>query len=161
MTSIVSAPADPVVVDCDDIKVFFAGIDLAAILPAHVPVPLGVLGVQARAWGVRGPETMQRDSEFQAARLAWSQRRRSGGSVADEPVPTMPGVLVVDQVKALLRDDLGTEYLRVAGRIGGEGTEWQGSWTYPPQPPEAARTLWLEFTLDGEPAGKGFEIRVQ
>ena len=161
MTSIVSAPADLVVATSDDIKVRFAGIDLAADVPAHVQAPPGALGVRVMVSGFRGPKTVDRDNEYHAARLAWYQRRKSGESDSKESVPTMPGVLVLDRVKALLRDDLGTEYRSVAGQIGGDGTEWEGSWTYLPQPPEAARALWLEFTLDGEPTGKDCEFRIQ
>lgn len=42
MTSIVSAPADLVIATCDDIKVRFAGIDLAAIFSA--PAGAGTWG---------------------------------------------------------------------------------------------------------------------
>ena len=161
MTSIVSAPADMVVATSDDIKVRFAGADLTAELPAHVQAPPGAVGVRIRVSGARGPQTMQRDSEFESARLAWYQRRQDGGPAWEESAPTMPGVLVLERVGVLLRDDLGTEYRSVAGQVGGDGTEWEGSWTYLPHPPEAARTLWLEFTLDGDLTGKECEIRIQ
>lgn len=161
MSSIVSAPADLVVATSDDIEVRFAGLDLAADLPAHVQAAPARLGVRVMVSGVRGPETMGRDNKFKAARLAWYQRRKGGDSAPEEAVSAMPGVLVLDRVAALLRDELGTEYRSVAGQIGGDGTEWEGSWTYLPQPPEAARTLWLEFTLDGEPTGKNCEIRIK
>lgn len=161
MTFIVSAPADLVVATSEGIEVRFAGIGLATGPPAHVQAPLGALGVCVMVSGVRGPETMDRDNQFRTARLAWYQRRKSGGSVPEEPAPMMPGVLVLERVGALLRDDLGTEYRCVAAQIGGEGTEWEGAWTYLPQPPDMARTLWLEFTLDGEPTGRDCEIRLQ
>ncbi|KUG56291.1 hypothetical protein AVL61_16745 [Kocuria rosea subsp. polaris] len=161
MTSIVSAPADLVVATSDDIKVRFAGADLTAVLPAHVQALPGAVGVRVMVSGARGPETMDRDNKFESARLAWYQQRKSGEPAREESAPTMPGVLVLERVGALLRDDVGTEYRPVAGQIGGDGTEWEGSWTYLPHPPEAARTLWLEFTLDGEPTGKECEIRIQ
>ncbi|MGQ1797059.1 hypothetical protein ACT4S5_08000 [Kocuria oceani] len=141
MASIVFAPADLVVATSDDIKVRFAGADLAAELPAHVQAPPGAVGVRVMVSGVRGPETMQRDSGFESARLAWYQQRQDGGPAREGSAPTMPGMLVLERVGALLRDDVGTECPSVAGQVGGDGTEWKGSWTYLPHPPEAARTL--------------------
>ncbi|MEX5303937.1 hypothetical protein [Kocuria sabuli] len=108
---------------------------------------------------VRGAETMRRDGQFQAAHLAWAQRRQEQ-MAEEEPVPLMPGFSVLDRVGVVLNDELGTEYRLVAGQAAGDGTEWESAWEFVPQPPEVPGTLRLQFTLDGTPTGKTCEVRV-
>ncbi|WP_146202162.1 hypothetical protein, partial [Kocuria rosea] len=84
MGSIVSAPADLVIATSDGINVRFTGIDLAAELSAHAQEPPGGHGVRVSLAAVRGAETMRRDGQFQAARLAWAQRE-DGGKRGKEP----------------------------------------------------------------------------
>lgn len=158
MGSIVSAPADLVIATSDGIDVRFAGIDLAAELSAHAQEPPGVHGVRISLAAVRGAETMRRDGQFQVARLAWAQRRQDQVA-AEEPVPLMPGFAVLDRVGVVLTDEVGTEYRLVAGQVAGDGTEWEAAWEFVPQPPEAAGTLGLQFTLDGTPTGQTCQVR--
>ena len=42
--------------------------------------------------------------------------------------------------------------------MAGGGTEWDARWVYTPVPPAEARTLRLEFSVDGEPTGKYCEL---
>ena len=160
MGTIVSAPADLVVATSDGIDVRFAGIDLAASLSPHAQEPPGGHGVRISLAAVRGAETMRRDGQFQAARLAWAQRRQDK-MTEEEPLPLMPGFSVLDRVWVVLSDELGTEYRLVAGQAAGDGTEWESAWEFVPPPPEAAGTLRLQFTLDGAPTGKTCEVWVQ
>ena len=159
MGSIVSAPADLVIATSDGIDVRFTGIDLAASLSPHAQEPPGGHGVRISLAAVRGAETMRRDGQFQAARLAWAQRRQDK-MTEEEPLPLMPGFSVLDRVGVVLSDELGTEYRLVAGQAAGDGTEWESAWEFVPQPPAAAGILRLQFTLDGAPTGKTCEVRV-
>ncbi|MHC5560912.1 hypothetical protein [Kocuria sp. U4B] len=159
MGSIVSAPADLVIATSDGIDVRFTGIDLAASLSPHAQEPPGGHGVRIGLAAVRGAETMRRDGQFQAARLAWAQRRQDQ-MAEEEPVPLMPGFSVLDRVGVVLNDELGTEYRLVAGQAGGDGTEWESAWEFVPQPPKVAGILRLQFTLDGASTGKTCEVRV-
>ena len=159
MGSIVSAPADLVIATSDGIDVHFAGIDLDASLSAQAQEPPGGNGVRISLAAVRGEETMRRDGQFQAARLAWAQRE-DGGRRGKEPAPLMPGFSVLDRVGAVLADEAGTEYRLVAGQAAGDGTEWESAWEFVPQPSEVSGTLRLQFTLDGAPTGKTCEVRV-
>ena len=160
MGSIVSAPADLVIATSDGIDVHFAGIDLDASLSAQAQEPPGGNGVRISLAAVRGEETMRRDGQFQAARLAWAQRRQDQVT-EEEPVPLMPGFSVLDRVGVVLSDELGTEYRLVAGQAAGDGTEWESAWEFVPQPSEVSGTLRLQFTLDGAPTGKTCEVWVQ
>jgi hypothetical protein len=160
MTTIVFAPGDLIVATSDGIDVRFAGIELDADFSPRPGYPRGGRGVRIRIEGIRGLETQRRDYEFLDAREAWADRLRGQGRDAAGEPPNMPGVPVLRRVKAIVTDDVGTEYQLAAGQVAGDGTEWDGSWVYAPSPPEAALTLKFRFTLDGEPTGKECAVRL-
>ncbi|WJZ68408.1 hypothetical protein [Kocuria rosea] len=104
---------------------------------------------------------MRRDGQFYDARRAWAHRHGDVAPEGEESVPIMPGLDVLDRAGEVLSDELGTECHPVAGQVAGDGTEWESAWEFVPQALEAAGALRLQFTLDGTPAGKICEVRVQ
>ncbi|GAA1621798.1 hypothetical protein [Georgenia ruanii] len=160
MATIVSAPADLLVATSDGIDVRFAGIVLRARFPSRPGYPRGGTGLGVRLAGVRGPETQRRDNLFLDAREMWAERLKTEGPDAAAGPPTMPGVPVLERVQATVSDDIDTAYRLIAGRVAGDGTEWDAAWIYAPAPPDTAGRLTLQFTLDGAPTGKECEIRL-
>jgi hypothetical protein len=160
MAVIISAPGDLVVATSNGIDVRFAGIDLAASDIQLTSDDQGGSGVRIKFECVRTQETYRRHLLFLQAREEWAEQLRTQGKDAAGAAPTMPGVPVLSRVKALLTDNLGTEYRLTGGQIAGDGTEWEASWDYSPAPPKVAQTLKLHFTLDGETTGKECEVRL-
>lgn len=161
MASIVSAPGDLVIAASDGIDIRFAGIRVDIDLPPHIDSPSSGRGIRISLEGVRGSETRQRDVRFEAARLAWVEGRKAHESGGAEDPPRMPGALVLDRVGVRVTDDIGTQYRWAGGQVAGDGTDWEASWFHSPTPPEAAQTLHLSFTLDGQPTGKECRVRLQ
>jgi hypothetical protein len=161
MTSIVFAPGDLVIATSDGIDVRFGGIELDTDVPPGPQRLEGGKGIRLRLEGVRGEETQRRDVLFLDARDTWIRRMKAQGLEAAGPSPTMPGVPVLERVNALLDDGLGTDYRCVKGQVAGDGTEWEASWVYLPNPPEAARNLRIWFTLDGIPTGRDCELQLR
>lgn len=158
MTSIVFAPGDLIIATSDGIDVRFAGINLGVRVPHHALNLEGTRGVQVKLEGVRGFQTQQRDQQHESAILAWAERLKAHGRGNAGPAPTMPAVPVLDRVRSLVTDDVGTDYKLAAGQVAGSGTDWDASWIYSPEPPDAARILTLRFTLDGSPTGKECKV---
>jgi hypothetical protein len=160
MTTIVSAPGDLIVATSDGIDVRFVGLELNAEFTPSRGYPEGSKGVRIRLEGVRGHETQWRDAQYLDAREAWAERLKSQGRETAGDPPTMPGVPVLERVRVIVTDDIGTNYQWTAGEVAGDGTEWDASWVYAPTPPQGARSLKLRFTLDGELTAKECEVRL-
>jgi hypothetical protein len=132
----------------------FAGVELDVPAPRQ-PDGLGDgRGIQVALAGARDEVTMRRDGDFELARVAWAERLRELGRDGAGDPPSMPGVAVLQRVQAVVTDDVGTSYPLVAGRVAGDGTEWEAWWVYAARPPRTARRLHLRFTVDGEPTGR-------
>ncbi|MFF1254460.1 hypothetical protein ACFVYC_18470 [Pseudarthrobacter sp. NPDC058329] len=147
MMKVISAPGDLVVATSGGIHVRFAGVESTDHLPSVREVKPGDRGLKVSLEGIRGPETQRRDAAFVEARQNWADQLRTNGAESAGPAPTMPGVVVLQPIQVDIKDDAGTEYRFVAGQAAGDGTEWSASWTYLPEPPENARNLYLEFSL--------------
>ncbi|WP_152231026.1 hypothetical protein [Georgenia ruanii] len=144
MSIIVSAPANLIVATSDGIDVRFAGVDLDTDVMPSPTYRGGGKGIRISFEGVRGPETQERDVAFLRARAAWVDRTKAHGEEAAGDMPTMPGDLALSPVKAIVVDDMGTEYRLESGRVAGDGTEWSASWVYVPEPPVGAQRLQLQ-----------------
>jgi len=160
MTTIVYAPGDLIVATSDGIDVRFVGIEINAEFPSSPAYPRGGTGVLIRLEGVRGLETQRRDYQFLDAREAWADRLKGRGREAAGDPPTMPGVHVLERVKAIVTDDVDTQYQLAAGQVAGDGTEWDASWGYAPTSPPSAGILRILFMLDSELKGKECEVRL-
>lgn len=158
MNAVTSAPLDLIVANSDGVDIRFAGIDLDTA-PVHVSDGAGDPSIHLHLSGVRCSETQRRDNQFLQDRQAWSDRRKARSlERSDEDPPQMPGVAVFDQIGIQLTDDLGTEYRRAGGKVAGDGTEWDALWVYVPSPPQNARTLRIEFSVDGHSTRKHCEL---
>jgi hypothetical protein len=154
MMSICSAPGDLIVATSDGIDVRFAGVTIDLELSGGGP------GVRVLFEAVREAETARRDQKFADDRLAWARRLKARGSDAAGCAPTTPGVMVLERVRVLMNDDVGTEYRCESGQIGGDVSPWTSFWLHTPCPPDNARRLELQFTLDGETTGKECVVRL-
>ncbi|MGL3806133.1 hypothetical protein ACSYDW_08560 [Paeniglutamicibacter sp. R2-26] len=159
MMTVVSAPGDLVVATNDGVEVRFAGIESIAQVPVVSAEWLGRKGIRLYFQGIRSHETRQRDFRHEEQMVQWVNLRKRDGEEAGDP-PVMPGQLVLGPVGAVISDDVGTTYQMSTGQVAGNATEWEATWVYLPEPPETARILTLEFTLDGEPTGKACQVRL-
>ncbi len=157
MNAITYAPQDLVVATCDNIDIRFAGVTFENA-PSTVGIGAGEPGIQLYLNGVRGQETMDRDSQFQQDLQEWAERRKTAGPDSNENLSKMPGVVVFERITTQVTDDLGTEYRRAGGQVAGGGTEWDATWFYLPAPPLNARSLRFDFSVDGQSTGKHCEV---
>ena len=157
MPTIVSAPGDLVVATVDGIDVRFGAMNIGELPPGLEQYGQGLT---VRLYGARGPETMRRDNVFMKALYAWAETRHDSGSETRDPPAQMPGAAVLGRVQAQITDDVGTGYRWVGSRTAGTGTDWEGSWSFIPEPPPGAAVLVLAFTLDGTPTGRDIRMRL-
>ncbi|WP_026551704.1 hypothetical protein [Arthrobacter sp. H20] len=157
MNTITYAPRDLVVATCDAIDVRFAGVALVNTL-GGIGLEVGLPCIQLHLNGVRGLETMIRDGQRERELQEWSERRKAEGPDSKVVPSKMPGVVLFERIAAHVTDDLGTEYRQAGGHVAGGGTEWDAAWIFLPSPPENARTLRIEFSVDGESSGKHCEV---
>lgn len=159
MTTIVWAPGDLIVASIEGIDIRLAGVSLVPDVPEHLGATVGERGVRIRLEATRNLETQRRDIAYLRDFEAWvAEQRLQGKGNAGSP-PPMPGEGVLSAVEANITDNHDTAYLCVAGQWAGTGTEWDGSWTFLPEPPAGVKHLNVEFTLHGELTGKS--VRVQ
>lgn len=160
MMTVVSAPGDLVVATNDGVGVRFVGVESIAEASVVSAEWLGRKGIRLYLQGIRSHETRQRDFRYEEQMEQWgSLGNRDGAEAAGDP-PVMPGQLVLGPVGAVISDDVGTTYQMSTGQVAGSGTEWEATWVYISEPPQAARLLTLEFTLDDVPTGKACQIRL-
>lgn len=157
MMAITHAPTNLVIGSSDGIDIRFAGIELKDA-PGYSGLGAGQPSIHLQLSGVRGEETALRDGRFEQDRLEWWERRRAAGSDRTENAPQMPGVAVFDRLTAAISDDIGTTYRLSGGQLAGDRTEWEARWIYTPTPPAGARTLRLEFSVDGTATGDYCEL---
>lgn len=153
MMAVTHAPSDLVVAVSDGIDIRFAGVALETA-PPYVGLHAGEPGIHVQVTGVRGPETQRRDARLGRQRQAWVDQRQVAESGSAGAPPEMPGVSVLQRVAAQLSDDAGTVYRRAGGSMAGDGMDWEAVWVFVPEPPPAATTLRLDFTVDGDATGK-------
>jgi len=160
MTTITAAPGDLIIGVSDGVSVRFAGIDVAAQLPPSASSD-GDTCIQIMLEGVNGRDVLERNQQHSRDEAAWMARRRELGTTKAGRYPPLPGVAVLERVRARVTDDPGTGYQWIGGSASGTGSEWDASWFYFPAPPRNASVLTLVFTLDGEPTGKECVVRLR
>jgi hypothetical protein len=114
--------------DIDGVEVALVSVAVAN----HVEVGLDALP---------GPVRNERTRLFEAARSVWE--------TAASPVPPPWPAEALGPPEIELSDDVGTDYRRVSGETGGEGSPWASLWRFLPRPPEAAGSLTLALTAPG------------
>ncbi|WP_146073212.1 hypothetical protein [Arthrobacter sp. N199823] len=160
MTTIVWAPGDLVVASNEGIDVRFAGVEITAEIPEHIQRAPGERGIRVHLACVTSPATMELHVNYMKALEAWGEQREMHGSDKVGRPPVMPGDVVLSAVKANITDNHDTEYLLVAGRVAGTGSEWDGSWVFVPEPPVGVKHLTIEVTLNGELTGKSCRVQL-
>lgn len=160
MTTIVWAPGDLIVASNEGLAVRLAGVGLTRDVPEHLGATVGERGVRIGLEVTRNLETQRRDIAYLEAFEAWVAEQKLHGRDMAGPPPTMPGQVVLSAVKANITDNHDTVYGCVAGRWAGTGTEWDGSWTFIPEPPAGVKHLTIEFTVNGELTGKSCRVQL-
>ncbi|MGO2541166.1 MAG: hypothetical protein ACTH8J_08460 [Specibacter sp.] len=160
MTTIVWAPGDLIVASNEGIDVRLAGVSLVRDVPEHLGATGGERGVRIGLEAPRNLETQRRDIAHLQEVEAWVAEQKLHGKGKAGPPPTMPGQAVLSAVKADITDNHDTVYRCVAGRWAGTGTEWDGSWTFLPEPPAGVKHLTIEFTVNGELTGKSCRVQL-
>ncbi|KNC20470.1 hypothetical protein AC792_00510 [Arthrobacter sp. RIT-PI-e] len=159
MMRLIHAPGDPVIATVDGISVRFAGIELLEPSGSSTVGPLNLMMCLYLS-AVRGSETALRDARF---RLKQQQRWEQVHAGEQDPFgfPWWPVESIYDRITTKLSDDLGTRYERAGGQVGGEGREWEMVLRYTTIPPLEARTLHVEFSVDGVSTGRTCKIALE
>lgn len=160
MTTIVWAPGDLVVASNEGVDVRLAGVSLVPDVPEHLGGTAGGHGVRIGLEATRNLETQRRDIAYVQEFEAWAAEQQLHGKDTAGPPPAMPGQAVLSAVKATITDNHDTAYRCVAGQWAGTGTEWDGSWTFLPEPPTGVKHLTIEFTVNGELTGRSCRVQL-
>lgn len=108
MMKVVSPPSDLVIATSDGIDIRFAGIELTRHLPSVSDVKPGDRGLKVSVEGIRGIETQRLDAACIEAREKWVDQLRAHGAESAGPAPTMPGVLVLQPIQLVIKDEVWT-----------------------------------------------------
>lgn len=160
MTTIVWAPGDLIVATHEGVDVRFAGVELTSDVSEFLGATPGERGIRVSLAGIPNLETQRLGILYGAAFEAWAAELELRGKTNAGPPPPMPGQVVLSAVKPVISDNYDTEYCCVTGQWAGTGTEWDGSKTYLPEPPEGVKHLTIEFTLNGELTGKSCRVQL-
>ncbi|AIY00162.1 hypothetical protein ART_0563 [Arthrobacter sp. PAMC 25486] len=160
MTVIVWAPGDLIVASNEGVDVRLAGVELTSDAPVHHGAKPGERGVRIGLEANRNLETQHRDLAYLEAFEAWDAEQKLHGKGKAGSPPPMPGQVVLSAVKPVITDNHDTDYRCVGGQWAGTGTDWDGSWTFVPEPPAGVKHLTIEFTVNGDLTGKSCRVQL-